>query len=101
MPYLSLMLYLVFSGMLFLCSMTVIFALISPFKDKPDEALVIDMCALVALAVLITVFHVIYAVVFLNNTNKLVQVALQYDIFNFRVSEQVNEIIFLRFLKFL
>ncbi|XP_063718584.1 uncharacterized protein LOC134845567 isoform X2 [Symsagittifera roscoffensis] len=73
LPLISYLTYLdiyILGGMLFLCSMTVIFALISPFKDKPDEALVIDMCALVALAVLITVFHVVYAVVFLNNTNK-------------------------------
>ncbi|XP_075260033.1 uncharacterized protein LOC142351768 isoform X2 [Convolutriloba macropyga] len=73
LPLISYLTYLdiyILGGMLFLCAMTIIFALISPFKGDTDLALVIDQYALMSLAILIAVFHVVYAFVFLHNTNK-------------------------------
>ncbi|XP_063721454.1 uncharacterized protein LOC134848049 [Symsagittifera roscoffensis] len=72
LPVISYLTYLdayILGAMLYLCLMTVLFALISPFKEE-DYARTIDIGCIIFLMLFIIIFHVIYGIVFFKNTSK-------------------------------
>jgi len=58
--------------MVYLCFITVLFALLTPFKDDMDKARKMDAICVGILALSIIVFHIVYAVVFFYSNQQTI-----------------------------
>ncbi|XP_075260129.1 uncharacterized protein LOC142351814 [Convolutriloba macropyga] len=60
----------ILASMLYLCLLCVAFALITPWKDDPNHAPIIDRYLIKAMTLVLLLFHVVYGAKFLMHTNK-------------------------------